>query len=317
MFLSTVKSGLKEDISILVQLDNHSESYLCDCGEASGFSIKEYQNIAVVFISHTHIDHFIDFDQLLRHQLGTQKRITICGPQGIAKQVSAKINGYTWNLVEESEVIYEIREIVSENHIDVYELNPPVWKLIKIGQLQSNIIYANERFEVQFTALDHKIPSIAYLFTEEDSVKINLEDKVLYPPGPWINQLKQAFVSDDVERVVTVGEQDYLAKDLYHLLSIKKGDTLGVIMDHDASEENHAKIKALFTAKNKVYIEAFYKNEHQDLAAKNKHSYAAASAQIMRKCQVKEAIPVHFSRKYKIHEIRELVQEFEEVYHTK
>ena len=68
MILPELKSKIGEDISILVRLDNHTPSYICECGDASELTLKECQNTEGIFISHTHIDHFINFDQILRHQ---------------------------------------------------------------------------------------------------------------------------------------------------------------------------------------------------------------------------------------------------------
>ena len=118
MILPELKSKIGEDISILVRLDNHTPSYICECGDASELTLKECQNTEGIFISHTHIDHFINFDQILRHQIGIQKRIIICGPIGIIDQVQSKIKGYSWNLIEAGAITYEIREIIDEQKIN-------------------------------------------------------------------------------------------------------------------------------------------------------------------------------------------------------
>ena len=58
-------------------------------------------------------------------------------------------------------------------------------------------------------------------------------------------------------------------------------------------------------------MESFYKDKDQTYAEANHHSYASMSGRIMREAGVKEAFPVHFSRKYQEHEIEELVGEFQ------
>ena len=94
-------------------------------------------------------------------------------------------------------------------------------------------------------------------------------------------------------------------------IDIQKGDTLGIIMDHAATEANHTKIKELFANCRQVLIESFYKHEDQELAVLNYHSYTTESAKVMNAAKVKEAIPVHFSRKYNEEEVQELIKEFE------
>lgn len=309
MFLPKVKSKIGEDISILIQLDNYSFNFICECGDASDLTVKECQNTEAIFISHTHIDHFINFDFILRHQLGIERRVIICGPKGITQQVQAKLRGYQWNLIEENAIIYEVREISCNDEIQQHEIKPPYWDIVKLTDKKLDGLYNNERFQVNFVILDHKTASIAYLFKEHDTVKIDLSQSE-FKGGSWIRTLKTAFIEGNEELVLTIKDKAYRAKELFHLLHVKKGDTLGIIMDHAANSANHEKIKSLFSNCNKVFIESFYKKEDKELAKLNYHSFSEASAKIMKDCNVQTAIPVHFSRKYKAEEVKVLMQEF-------
>jgi ribonuclease Z len=313
-FLPQIKSLPNEDISILFTLDNLSDSYLCVCGDASGLRVKDCQNLRAIFISHTHIDHFIGFDKVLRHQLGIGKRIVICGPKGIAKQVQAKVKSYLWNLATPDAITYEIREIVSASQIEAYEIQPPLWELKKLEKRTQ--LYENERFLVGFAILNHKTDSIAYHFCEQDTVNINLANSN-FRGGKWINELKLAYENRLGGKDIIIDGEGYSAESLFDLLEVKKGDSLGVIMDHAVSEENHLAIKSLFTNSNQVFIESFYKLEDKDKATKNAHIYSSASGKIMKECNVKNAIPVHFSRKYNEEDIQVLIGEFEDVYSSK
>jgi len=175
-------------------------------------------------------------------------------------------------------------------------------------------LYSNKDFEVQFEILDHKTPSIAYLFVSNDSIQIDIS-KSTHRGGPWVKQLKTAFEQGDEELIIHIDNIAYKAAELFHLLSIKKGHRLGVIMDHGAIPANHDKIKRTFTDADQVYIESFFKNEDQDSATMHFHSYAAASAEIVKACAVKNADPVHFSRKYGAEDIAILKKEFYEIFH--
>ncbi len=311
MFLPELKSKFDEDISILISLDNYSSHFICECGDASGLTVKECQNTEAIFISHTHIDHFINFDFILRHQIGIARKIVICGSEGIISQVQSKIKGYQWNLIEKGAITYEIREIKNTGQIVSVEISPPDWEIVKLKEetKHSKTIYSNERFVVDFTILDHKTASIAYLFKEKDSVKINIENSD-FKGGPWVSKLKKAFEIGADSTIIEIEGKVYKANELFHLLEIKKGDTLGVIMDHAANKPNHEKIKSLFEACNKVFIESFYMLKDKEFAKSNYHSYSEASAKIMKDSNVKTAIPVHFSRKYKEDEVNILLDEF-------
>src|SRR6266487_5997046 len=66
-----------------------------------------------VFVSHTHMDHFIGFDRLLRIALGRQKALRIYGPPGLIENVAGKLRGYTWNLVDDYPFTIDVREFHS------------------------------------------------------------------------------------------------------------------------------------------------------------------------------------------------------------
>lgn len=309
MFKAKIKSEINEDICILIQVDNHPYNYICDCGDASNLSVKDCQNTNAIFLSHTHIDHFVNFDTILRHQIGIKRRVIICGPKNITKQIQSKIQSYCWNLIAEDAITYEIREIIGDGTIKRAELKPPYWNINSIDDLKEDSVFQTKEFQVDYTVLDHKTESIAYLFKAHDTLKINIKNTD-FKGGKWINELKEAFQLQQVNQIITIEDKDYKAAELFYLINIKKGNTLGVILDHAASVENQEKIKQLFSNTDTVLIESFYKASDKAFAEANYHSYSSASGAIMKACNVKEAIPVHFSRKYKAEDVEELIKEF-------
>src|SRR5262245_19696145 len=67
--------------------------------------------IEAVFVSHTHMDHFMGFDQLLRLFLARDSTLRLYGPGGLADCVAGKLAGYTWNLTDEYAFALEVTEI--------------------------------------------------------------------------------------------------------------------------------------------------------------------------------------------------------------
>ncbi len=295
MLQAEIKSLFKEDISILIKVPNSAKHYLCDCGEASLLTLKEVQAVSALFISHTHIDHFSNFDGIFRHQIGSGEKVVICGPRNIHRQIEARLKSYTWNLIDENAIEYEIREIVSEEEIKVYKIRPPHWNLEFIKS--QDFLFEDEYVNVSFAILDHKTDSIAYLFKEKDSVTFN-ENASGFKKGKWISELKNAFEKNGIDKEIEIEGTVYKASGLFHLLTRNTGYKLGVIMDHAADENNYEKIKTVFKGADMVYIETFYKDEDREFAVSNHHSFASASGKIMKECEVKEAVPVHFSRRY-------------------
>lgn len=314
MLQAEIKSLLKEDISILIKVPNSGKHYLCDCGEASLLTVKEVQSVSALFISHTHIDHFSNFDGIFRHQIGSGEKVVICGPANIHQQVEARLKSYTWNLIDEKAIEYEIREIISKEEINVYTLRPPHWNLEFVKT--QNFLYEDEYVNVDFAVLDHKTDSVAYLFKEKDSVTFN-ENASGFRKGKWISELKAAFENNDPNKEIEIEETVYKAEELFSLLTRNPGFKLGVIMDHAASEENYEKIKAVFEGADLAYIESFYKDSDRDFAELNYHSFASASGKIMNECKVKEAIPIHFSRRYTETDQEEIETAFYKAFHKK
>ncbi|WP_159023134.1 peptidase [Formosa sp. L2A11] len=309
MFKAKIKSKQDEDICILIKVENHSFNYICDCGEATGLSVKECQNTKAIFISHTHIDHFVNFDTILRHQIGTGRKVIICGPKGIINQVQNRIKSYCWNLIEKDAISYEIREIQEHGTIKTATINPPFWEQEEKGEITGSKIFEEKDFCVEFEILDHKTDSISYLFKANDKIKIALDNN--FKGGKWVADLKKSFEMNTEDVMIDVHGVNHLSKDLFYMVKKEEGEKLGVIMDHAANAENHKKIKNRFFKCDHVFIECFYKDEDKQFASSNYHSYASMSGQIMKACEVKKAIPVHFSRKYGTEEIEELLIQFE------
>ena len=311
MIYAEIKNNIDEDICILLKISNHKWSYICECGQASGLTIADCVNTNAIFISHTHIDHFVNFDTIVRHQLGIQRKVTICGPTGIAKNVVSKLHGYTWNLIKPDSIKYEIREIGNGNTIEVFETIPPEWNLTKISEFKSHTIFSNMDFFVKFIILDHKLPSVAYLFHEHD--KINIKD-FPFRPGKWIKELKHAYENKNDLGKIMVNDGEFKAKDLYKFLYVKKGYSTGIIMDYKASMENSQKIIKLFRDVDEVFAECYYRDIDHEFALRNHHSTARESGKTARQAGIKKITPVHFSRRYgdEIEDLKEeCIAEFE------
>ncbi len=314
MFQVLNKSKVGEDVCMLLKLPNHSFFYMCDCGEASDLTIGEAKNIKGLFMSHTHIDHFCNFDKLMRHLLPVTREILICGGEGIAKNVQCKLLAYNWNILlteeqAENAMYYHVREI-TENGIFMYEMHTPKWELEYKGEYKGEFLYENEVFRVTYTILDHRTPSIAYTF--EEHPKIKAKDDIPYKGGEWIKHLKNAYKEKDFEKEIIIEENKYFSKDLFQYLEELAGHKVSVVLDHLANEENHEKIIHLCKNTDELYIEAYYLHEELELAKKNYHSTAYLSGQVCKKAGAKKAVPIHFSRRHqKYDDLKVLFEEFD------
>lgn len=82
---------------------------LFDLGELGGLTPKDILKVSHIFVTHTHMDHFIGFDRVLRICLGREKKLHLFGPADFFSQIEGKLRGYTWNLVNEYENNFILR----------------------------------------------------------------------------------------------------------------------------------------------------------------------------------------------------------------
>lgn len=305
MIFSELKSLVHEDICVFVRPENHAWAYLFDCGQASLLSSGDCQKLRALFVTHTHMDHFVNFMGVFRHLLGTKRTFLICGPQNIQYNVQGMLHGITWNLISNQELRIEIREIL-ENTVRCYQLTPPKWEIEVLPDRNANKVFEEEGIMVKTAILNHRIPSIAYRLEEPE--RINIQKDLPYPPGPWIGQIKTAFQQNLPDQVITLGTQTFVAKDFFSYISRTPGYSLGYVMDHLASPENHQKMEALFHQLDELYIEGFYRYVDLNYAQKNFHSTARQSGELARRAGVKKLRLVHYSRRY-AGEIEDLLEE--------
>src|SRR5256712_12004206 len=93
-----VLNGQTGDPALLVSLRWQGRALLVDLGRIDRTPAATLLPIEAVFVSHTHMDHFMGFDQLLRLFLARDATLRLYGPAGLADCVAGKLAGYTSNL---------------------------------------------------------------------------------------------------------------------------------------------------------------------------------------------------------------------------
>src|SRR5512136_2788537 len=110
VFLSSLLNDLCGDPGLWVDLLDEGRSVLLDLGDLRHVAPRKLLRVERAVVTHTHMDHFVGFDHLLRLALGREKELTVTGPPGFLRSVRGKIDAYTWNLIED----YPVRLVAEE-----------------------------------------------------------------------------------------------------------------------------------------------------------------------------------------------------------
>ncbi|MBW2643668.1 MAG: MBL fold metallo-hydrolase, partial [Deltaproteobacteria bacterium] len=93
-FLPRLVNGPFDDPGLFIPFLLEKRAIIFDLGDIYSLSSRDILKISHVFISHTHMDHFLGFDRLLRLFLGREKHLYMYGPEGFLKNVEGKLAGY-------------------------------------------------------------------------------------------------------------------------------------------------------------------------------------------------------------------------------
>ncbi|MBT7854793.1 MAG: ribonuclease Z, partial [Opitutae bacterium] len=260
------------DPGLLVQFLLQKRALLFDLGDLSALSNGALLKVSHVFVSHTHIDHFIGFDRLLRSLFGREKTVTIFGPKNIIQNVAGKLAGYTWNLVDQYDEsltieVVEVRESV---------LLKGTFRAIERFQLcderqepfVDGVIVDDPTFTVRTAILEHRIPCLGFALKEKPHVNIDKEklESMKAEPGPWLNELKKSVLRDDLaptlikvpfkEPVGFRTEDIPLGQLKNELVEVFPGQKIGYVVDTVFNDRNRKKIVDLVESADIFFCES-------------------------------------------------------------
>ena len=109
-------NGRSGDPALYIETLFEKRAIMFDLGDIANLSPRKIQRLEHVFVSHTHIDHFIGFDRLLRVLVGRDKTVRLYGPGGFIDHVHHKLLAYRWNLVDRFplDLVFVVTEIAPD-----------------------------------------------------------------------------------------------------------------------------------------------------------------------------------------------------------
>ena len=309
-------SGKKGDPALYVDIIGKKRAFLFDCGEIN-INNSLIKRIDSIFISHTHMDHFIGFDKIIRVSLPDEKEFNIYGPKGIIANVEGKLSGYTWNILDQVMLNIKVYEIEKNSIQEAFFKCKDGYKLKKGNKLkiENHLIYDDETLSVSFRELDHKTVSLAYSIHEKNSYNVNKEklEEMKLNPGPWLGDLKHHVLNDyDENTIITIGENKYALNFLKkELLIQKKGSKITYITDAVYSKANITKIIELGYNSNLFACETFFSVKDKERAESTFHLTTEEAVKLFFATESLNFLPFHISKRYRDAEkIMEEIKEF-------
>jgi ribonuclease Z len=249
----------------------HERFFLVDCGEGTQMQLRRnnigFGKINHIFISHLHGDHTFGLFGLLS-TFGLLDR-------------KSELHIYANPL---------LKAILDEHHKHFYQ-HPFPYPVIfhPFGAARKQILYEDDRIEIQTIPLKHSIPCCGFLFREKPGL-LNLRKELIgihrIPVDEMMNIKKgQDFINESGERIPN--------KVLTH--PPLRPRSMALLSDTSYTES----IIPQIAETDILYHEATYMDDMRDRAAETGHSTAKQAGLLAGKARVGKLIIGHFSERYK------------------
>lgn len=322
---------LDQDPVVRVASPLSGEVGLFDLGSLDQVSFHELTKVSFVCVSHTHIDHFIGFDRLLRSQVPHGFRWKLFGPPGFIDNVSGKMQGYCWNLLTKEHMHLEVTEIdpagalrkahlEQERHFKPRYVEPVNSTLLAEHDLTRPphmrcLDTLKDGTRIWATALDHRTPSIAYALQSAPRYKTDpLALKQMgIKPGPWVGELQSALLAGKKPTRVKVETTAPETPDSPHpaqksvevdlvvrrAMQLERTTHLAYATDLLFSRDNVERLSQLSQGANTLICESNFCSANRAKAARKAHLTTYQAALIAAISGVKELQNFHFSKIYR------------------
>jgi ribonuclease Z len=296
-------NGYFEDPCLYVRILRERRALLFDAGDIRALSSAELYKITDVFVTHTHIDHFIGFDMLLRVILRRETPLNVYGPPNITSCVQGKLRGYTWNLIRDYPVVINVFSYDGRylTHTAFRAVNR--FRRERIGKAVSDgTLLIDPLFRVKAAKLNHQTPCLAYVLEEEFHINIDkdLLSKMGLPVGPWLAEFKKMLrTKAGDETVLSIGGRKYRLGRLRDIARITRGQKISYATDIAMTGANIKKLADLVKASDTFYCEAYFLEEDRQRAIERFHLTARTTGSIARMAAVAKLSLMHLSPKYR------------------
>jgi ribonuclease Z len=309
----TFCSGLLDDPLLLVRMRPLGRNLLFDCGQLHHLAKRTLTAIEAVFVSHTHMDHWMGIDTLTRHLYVAPRTVDLFGPAGIAAKLEHKLAGYDWNLSEEDWGSYRVHEIHPQQIVSHLLCGPQGYRRSLLGSRPrtDRVIFENHLLKVRAEVCDHLVDSLIFRVDERPAFVIHEElmrqRRLL--KGRWLKQLKRRFcLREDLDLPLTAlrqgesGPEETEIEDVRELCRAigrnQRPPSIGYISDLGFTPANLERITGLLQGVTLLLCEATFLQDGRQRARNSRHLCSDDVNQLLAVLQPDFFLAMHLSKSY-------------------
>ncbi len=305
-------NGPFDDPGLYIPFSFQNRAIVFDLGDPGSLSNRDLLKIEHGFVTHTHMDHFVGFDPLLRLFLGRDKILHLFGPEGFLRHVEGKLSGYTWNLVENysNRFVLRVTEVRQDCRLTrSYRCDQRFSPTEPIEMEDfSGMLLQEPALTVSAVVLDHQIPCLGIALQERFHVNIKkaaLESLGLQV-GHWLQEFKAAlFEGRPLDTEFEAGDKNSgphhrfrLGELAEKIAVVKPGQKIAYITDAVYHDENAEKIVAIARDADQLFIESAFLEDDRDIAGRKFHLTARQAGELAGRAGVRQFTLFHFSPRY-------------------
>ena len=313
IFQPRLVNGPSGDPALLVDILFERRALLFDLGDIGAVPPRKLLRTSHVFVSHTHMDHFVGFDRLLRICLGRQRPLALYGPERFIDQVQHKLSAFTWNLVENYAVDLELtaHEVTADGWMRRATFNSRerfARRDCEPVRVNDGWLLVEPAFAVRCALLDHETPCLAFAVREAMHVNVwrNSLADLEVEPGPWLREAKRAILAGAPDGTIITarakggtGERSIPLGTLRsQALRLVPGQKLAYVTDAAFHAENARRIAGLADGADLLFIESTFLDADAADAARKFHLTARQAGALAAAAGAAVLVPFHFSPRY-------------------
>ena len=307
LFHPSTLHPLTGDPGLWVDIPDEGRAVLLDLPPLAEVPSRKLLRVAHAVVTHTHMDHFVGFDHLLRIALRREDPLAVTGPAGFLERVRGRIAAYTWNLIASYPVRLRVQEVDgavlrSEEYSGTSRMRP-----VPAGEAAfDGTVHAERGFRVEVATLDHGVPVLGVALREVEHLAVNRDrlSRLGFVAGDWLSRLKDALRRNaagetSIEVQTDEGSVTRRLDELAAELIVRgPGQVVAYLTDLAGTETNLERAAALARNADLLVCEAAFLHEDAGLAAERNHLTARQAGELARRAGARRLAIVHASPRY-------------------